>query len=312
MNIFLFFTKYLYISKKSRTFVPKNKSLSKTMKRLVSIFVICLMALTLHAQRCAVMDFNAANGVSQIDIDGLSAIFTTYFTPEGYTAVDRLTIDQALAEEGYQRNHMSEKEALSIGKKLQASKVVVGNIKMQKKLYIVSARVMDVMTGEMRIESEVTFDAANYRTSMQELAMRLSRNIALPAGYVDLGLPSGTLWKDKNEDNHFYSYEAIVAKYGNALPTKEQFDELRTLCTWSWIGFGYKVVGPNGSEIIFPSAGYQHCDGTVHYEGAYGNYWSQTLNREGEAWFLYLDLDEARVYSGENCNGRSARLVKKQ
>lgn len=172
MNIFLFFTKYLYISKKSRTFVPKNKSLSKTMKRLVSIFVICLMALTLHAQRCAVMDFNAANGVSQIDIDGLSAIFATYFTPEGYTAVDRLTIDRALAEEGYQRNH--------------------------------------------------------------------------------------------------------------------------------------------GSEIIFPSAGYQHCDGTVHYEGAYGNYWSQTLNREGEAWFLYLDLDEARVYSGENCNGRSARLVKKQ
>ena len=44
---------------------------------------------------------------------------------------------------------------------------------------------------------------------------------------------------------------------------------------------------------------------------AYGNYWSQTLNREGEAWFLYLDLDEARVYSGENCNGRSARLVMK-
>ena len=281
------------------------------MKKLVSLALLCVLALSMQAQRFAVMDFNAANGVSQIDMDGLSAIFATYFTPEGYTAVDRLAIDQALSEEGYQRNRLSDKEALAVGEKLQASKIVVGDIKMQKKLYHVSARVLDVKSGEMRFESEATFDASTYRSSMQELAMRLSKNIALPVGYVDLGLPSGTLWKEQNEDNQFYSYEAIVAKYGNALPTKEQFDELRSECEWSWIGFGYKVVGPNGSVLIMPSSGYQHCDGTVHYEGAYGNYWSQTLNREGEAWFLYLDLDEARVYSGENCNGRSARLVMK-
>lgn len=66
------------------------------MKRLVSISVICLLALTMHAQRYAVMDFNAGAGVSQLDIDGISAIFATYFTPDGYTAVDHLTIDQAL------------------------------------------------------------------------------------------------------------------------------------------------------------------------------------------------------------------------
>lgn len=272
---------------------------------------MCLLALTMQAQRCAVMDFNAGAGVSQIDMDGLSAIFATYFTPEGYTAVDRIAIDQALSEEGYQRNKLSEKEALAVAQKLKASKVVTGDVKMQKKLYHVQARVLDVVTGEVRVESEMTFDAQNYCTSMQELAMRLSKNIALPVGYVDLGLPSGTLWKEENEDRVFYSYDAAMAKYGNALPTKEQLDELRQLCEWTWIGFGYKVVGPNGSVLIMPSSGYQHCDGTVHYEGAYGNYWSQTQDRPGEAWFLYLDMEEARVYSGENCNGRSARLVMK-
>ena len=39
---------------------------------------------------------------------------------------------------------------------------------------------------------------------------------------------------------------------------------------------------------------------------------SAWLEKENNAWFLYLDLEEARVYSGENCNGRSARLVMKQ
>lgn len=282
------------------------------MKRLVSIFVICLLALTLHAQRCAVMDFNAGAGVSQLDIDGISAIFASYFTPEGYTTVDHLAIDQAVETEGYNRNRLTPGEAVKVAEKLNASKVVIGEVKMAKKLYQLHAAILDTKTGEMRYEGEISFDAAGYRTSVEELALRLSKNIALPKGYIDLGLPSGTLWKEENEDDQFYSFEAIVAKYGNALPTKEQFDELRQLCTWTWIGFGYKVVGPNGAVLIMPSSGYQHCDGTVHYEGAYGNYWSQTLNREGEAWFLYLDLDEARVYSGENCNGRSARLVMKQ
>ena len=282
------------------------------MKRLVFVLVICLMALTMHAQRCAVMDFNTGSGVTQMDVDGISAIFATYFTPEGYSFVDRLTIDQTLETEGHQRNRLTPGEAVKVAEKLNASKVVIGQVKMVKKLYYVRASILDVKTGDMRFDSEISFDAANYRTSVEELALRLSQNIALPKGYVDLGLPSGTLWKEENEDDKFYSYEAIVAKYGNALPTKEQFDELRQLCTWTWIGFGYKVVGPNGAVLMMPSSGYQHCDGTIHYEGAYGNYWSQTLEKENNAWFLYLDLEEARVYSGENCNGRSARLVLKQ
>ncbi|MCQ2271186.1 MAG: hypothetical protein MJZ72_00120 [Bacteroidales bacterium] len=38
--------------------------------------------------------------------------------------------------------------------------------------------------------------------------------------YVDLGLPSGTKWKDKNESG-FYDYDAAVRSFGSKLPTKE-------------------------------------------------------------------------------------------
>ena len=273
--------------------------------------MMCVLALSMQAQRCAVMNFNAGKGVSELDLNGLSAIFTTYFAPDGYTLVDRSAIDRTLEDGGYERTQLKKDEVLAIGERLSAAKIVTGEVKYAKAIYEVEARILDVKTGSIILEEKEVCNAANARAAMKRLAQRIAQSIALPVGYVDLGLPSGTLWKEQNEDNQFYSYDAIVAKYGNALPTKEQFDELRTLCEWSWIGFGYKVVGPNGSVLIMPSSGYQHCDGTVHYEGAYGNYWSQTLNREGEAWFLYLDLDEARVYSGENCNGRSARLVMK-
>lgn len=39
------------------------------------------------------------------------------------------------------------------------------------------------------------------------------------AGYVDLGLPSGTLWKNKNEEG-FYTYDDAVSKFGSKFADK--------------------------------------------------------------------------------------------
>ena len=48
--------------------------------------------------------------------------------------------------------------------------------------------------------------------------------------YVDLGLPSGTLWKSKNENGFFYNHSSAVLDYGDNLPSKEQFKELADNC----------------------------------------------------------------------------------
>ena len=68
--------------------------------------------------------------------------------------------------------------------------------------------------------------------------------------YVDLGLPSGTLWKAENENCGLITHEKAVALYNNNLPTKEQFQELTTICTWTWMGNGYLVKGPNNNSIF--------------------------------------------------------------
>ena len=126
--------------------------------------------------------------------------------------------------------------------------------------------------------------------------------------YVDLGLPSGTLWKDKNEDG-FYTYEQALNKFGSRLPTKEQLEELRNKCTWSWTGSGYKVTGPNGNSISLPAAGYRSCGGSVTDVGASGYCWSSTPNGSESAWSLRFYSGGVSMYNDYRCYGDSVRLV---
>ncbi|MBR2492670.1 MAG: hypothetical protein IKB64_04295 [Paludibacteraceae bacterium] len=89
--------------------------------------------------------------------------------------------------------------------------------------------------------------------------------MAQMSDYVDLGLPSGTLWKNKNEVDSemgmyyicsLYHNENFVAqKFDGKLPTLEQFNELRYFCDWKWNGRGYTITGMNGNYIILPAAG---------------------------------------------------------
>lgn len=109
--------------------------------------------------------------------------------------------------------------------------------------------------------------------------------------YVDLGLPSGTLWKELNEggDYAYYTFDEAINKFGNKLPTKQQLEELISKCTWRWIGNGYKVIGPNGNSIILPAAGSRDYDSdNVSHVGTNANYWSSTLYSSNSAWDLLL------------------------
>ena len=126
--------------------------------------------------------------------------------------------------------------------------------------------------------------------------------------YVDLGLPSGTLWKDKNEDG-FYDFDAAVGTFGDKLPTKGQMEELQTQCQWTWTGSGYKVVGPNGQSIVLPAAGSRYCDGNVHSVGSYGSYWSSAPYGSDYAWSLYFYSGIVGMDYNYLCSGLSVRLV---
>ena len=387
------------------------------MKKLFSFCLLCLLAVSAMAQRAAVMEFKAGVGISQADVDGLSAIFTTYFRPAGYTMIERTQIDRVIDEQGFQRSSLTEDQMVRIGEILNVSKIVVGDVNIAMGQYNVDVRVVNVEGGTIAATEGATFAGTSYRETMKSLAQKLAAQIAIgeesivspqpaptppaptppaptpivlygylkvfpndlgtfdaephqvisrlnqsqqfgygswrlptneelalmrannligsgdymtrenknryklkaivrlvtteTAGYVDLGLPSGTLWKTFNEGGNdcYFTYHLANSEFSGKLPTADQFDELCRACEWFWIGDGYKVVGPNGNYITFPAAGYRNCDGDVIYVGTYGFYWSSTPSDSDYAWYLGFDSGEVGMYCGYRCYGPSVRLV---
>ncbi len=129
-------------------------------------------------------------------------------------------------------------------------------------------------------------------------------------GYVDLGLPSGALWKETNESG-FYTWDEAVSKFGDELPTKEQFEELKNECTWTWTGNGYEVTGPNGESITLPAEGYVTLIGRDGV-GTCGQYWSSTRSSYNpcQAWSLSFNSSEVGEYEPVHSSKDPVRLVK--
>lgn len=213
------------------------------MKKLLVFSMMCLIALSMQAQRYAVLQFKSSAGISIADVDGISEMFGSCFRPSGYTEVDR--------------------------------------------------------SSTLRAEQEQKRKAEQERRAAELKAQ----------GFVDLGLPSGTLWRDRNEEGGFYTYEQAMNKFGDKLPTKEQLEELMNKCSWSWTGNGYKVTGPNGNSIVLPASGFRNCRGTVRDVGSSGDYWSSTPDGSDNAWYLDFNSDEVDMDGFYRCGGFSVRLV---
>lgn len=137
------------------------------------------------------------------------------------------------------------------------------------------------------------------------------------AQYVDLGLPSGTQWKNTNEPG-YCSLDVALEKYGEAIPTRMQLNELRTKCQWIWAGNGYKVIGPNGNHIILPAKGRLMVDPFTNelqevYIGTMGCYPSRSRNEKFRYNIYTLNFISKSVYENEELDADkfTFRLVKK-
>ena len=113
---------------------------------------------------------------------------------------------------------------------------------------------------------QVVADAymAGYDAGYQDGVDKVAKDSALEGvEYVDLGLPSGTLWASdyvKDGDEVLFLPYPKALKYN--IPTEEQVDELQEFCEISRKSDGsntaYIVLGPNGNAITFKGYGYMH------------------------------------------------------
>jgi hypothetical protein len=90
--------------------------------------------------------------------------------------------------------------------------------------------------------------------------------------FVDLGLPSGTLWSNDyekmDEKTLFLTYEKAE---GYSLPSVKQCEELFSKCRWTYTRTsGFTCIGPNGNIIRFRHTGFMKIEGKIiHFDQCY-------------------------------------------
>ena len=132
--------------------------------------------------------------------------------------------------------------------------------------------------------------------------------------YVDLGLPSGIRFADRNygadevdDLGLLYPHketENLRFDDGTRMPTKDDFIELRKYCDWKWTernGIrGYEVKSKvNDNSIFLPAAGNGYGTSLNHL-GSSGSYWSSSFLSSAYACSLYFDSGGINPQSNYN------------
>jgi len=95
-----------------------------------------------------------------------------------------------------------------------------------------------------------------YNDGLNHLALEEQEAAKTGVKYVDLGLPSGTLWSSQYITNIKGQVEMMpyLDASKHIIPTKQQFVELCEKCHYDYVIFknfsGTKIIGPNGGEIM--------------------------------------------------------------
>lgn len=307
------------------------------MKKLF-IIIFCLLAIIVAAEevKIALLQPRVAEGSDSckpIEINMVRGeLRKALGWQSDFQVLTRTDVDIMLEEHGFQQSgFVDDKQRKEVGIMTGAQYICASTITKDGSQLYIESYLVNVETGQMtnpatqlvyvqnsdyttlqkpcnelarEMLGELTGFYTNAKVSERERVTRSSGN------YIDLGLPSGTLWKKNDENNGFYTYEKSLSIYGKELPTKEQWEELKNLCQWSWISNGYKVIGPNGQCIFILARGYRECDGNKTSEYVLGGYWSSTPDGMENAWSLGFNSMGVYMASGFRCRGRSIHLIK--
>lgn len=113
--------------------------------------------------------------------------------------------------------------------------------------------------------------------------------------FIDLGLPSGTLWATENEPGFNYlKYWDAVHKYfidgafqEEILPSQKEWTELFENCKKEWDHEKLVIIGPNGNKIYLQADG----DSINGGQGIFGHYWTSSYDCEHKGYALAVHFD---------------------
>ena len=180
------------------------------MKKLSIILPLLFCLSVLNSQTMAVLEFEG-KGISQVEASALTDRLNNEIYKLGkYTLVERNQIEEILQEQGFQQSGCTSAECVvEVGRLLGAQKMVVGSISRVGDVFSVSARIVDMQSGE--IEKFVNLDHEGkigdlLKWGMEQIALDLitGRKIqALSQGpisygslYITTDRPNAKIWID--------------------------------------------------------------------------------------------------------------------
>ena len=147
------------------------------MKKVIILCVMCLMALTMHAQKCAVLDFQLGTNVTPEETEAISYNFRTNFYPNNYNVIDIEHVNKKIKDLGYDKTGMTKQQLLEVGRRLEAKIMVVGTLNKLMDEYSVDVQIIDVSTGTTIASEGNTFQKSDYRRMIKYIAQSLVNKI---------------------------------------------------------------------------------------------------------------------------------------
>ena len=208
-----------------------------------------------------------------------------------------------------------------------------------------TGKVVAVAAGTCTITCSAT-DGSGVKAECKVTVKNVNSGTLDGHDYVDLGLPSGTLWATCNvgaskpeEYGDYFAWgetkpkttynwstylepsdDAATVNWGSGwqMPSREQLNELinssYTTRTWTTLNGveGEKITSKsNGNSIFLPAAGYRS-DTSLSNAGSYGHYWSRSLRTSSSnyAYYLYFGSSYVFTYYFSRYYGQSVRPVR--
>ena len=127
-------------------------------------------------------------------------------------------------------------------------------------------------------DTKSTYTSANSRHSTQYIKAGKGSYDTLMAEWASKLKSDGVI---DSRGNLTASYDVASTNWGASwrMPTKEEFEELESNCSFQRISFkgenGFKVIGPNGKSIFLVAAGEMDWDHIWSEDSAY--FWTSTI-----------------------------------
>lgn len=154
---------------------------NKYAMRRFLLLVVIMMNIFCNANaayKIAVIDFVAGVGTSQENVEGISAIFLTYFSPAGFDVVERTQIDNVIKEQNFQMTNLTQSQMVDLGEILNLNFFVAGDVNVVNNEYNLDIRIVSVRDGHIVVKDGDSWDKTlNYRSFVKKLASNVSEQL---------------------------------------------------------------------------------------------------------------------------------------